>query len=45
MGQEYNKVIPYDFYESLVRRAFLSFELQLNCWDGGRLMTRARCEV
>jgi hypothetical protein len=45
VGQEHNKVFPYNLYESLGRRVFISFELGLNCWDGGTLMTSARCEV
>jgi hypothetical protein len=43
--QKHDKAFPYDLYQSLERRAFLSFELQLNCWERGRVMTSTRCEV
>ena len=45
VGQEYDKVVPYDLYVSPKSLAILSFELQLNRWDGGGSVTRARSEM
>ena len=45
VGHEHDKVVPYDLYESPKRRVVLSCELQLNRWDGGGSVARARSKV